>query len=307
VNINSGGGQVLLDAVIKNKDFGEVTKLFIDERSKSKYEGIEVHKIKPSLWSRYAAEYELQKYCRSNPNQQVLFFGNLPPVFKISANCSLFLQNAYLLKTINLPKPIKQKIRYIYERAIFYTFTKKRINEVFVQTKWMKENLKTAYKGLISVKKVYPILPKTPDFKQEIKDPKILVITGPEPHKNLNKLKEALETIRENITIRVVTSSPIHLKNPRINLEVIQSASRVEIFELYNSSTHLVALSDFESFCLPLYEAKHFKLKIIAPIKGYITKEVYPDYIIENILPIEIAKTLVQAIYEFKTGGSLNG
>ncbi len=262
-NINSGGGLVLLNTVIEDEVFGKVSSLFIDSRCpiKEEFKGIDIIKFEPNILSRLKAELVLKKIAKKS-NEDIVCFGNLPPIFKHQNKTKVFLQNAYLLKNIPLPTKLKLKLRTIYERFILYFFSVN-VDEFMVQTNWMKESLEKFCDINISIT---PILPKFPLFNED-KNLKrkfdLLAITGSEEHKNLDLLLSLLENYKSKVNVCIVCPEAIQINNKNINLTQFTGLSREEIFEVYQSSKYLMTLSKFESFCLPIFEASHFGTKNI--------------------------------------------
>ena len=267
-NINSGGGLVLLNTVIQEEVFGKVTHLFIDERCPLEFD-VNVVKVKPSLYARIKTEFRLRKIALQNPNEQIVCFGNLPPIFKHKNFTTVFLQNAYLLKDIKLPNSFKFKLRIIYERIIFYSFIKN-TDLVIVQTKWMRDALQNYLNKVI---KIVKILPQFPKLNLEIINNKIydfIIITGPEYHKNSHLIEEVFNKFKVNIDLCLIGNVNVNIKNQYVTVTHKKHATRNELYNFLNKSKSIIILSEFESFCLPLYEANHFQLNIIAPNKEYV-------------------------------------
>ncbi|MFG1592807.1 glycosyltransferase [Halobacteriovorax sp. CON-3] len=286
-NINSGGGLVLLNTVIEDEVFGKVTHLFIDKRCPLQFsqDDIIIEKVNPSLISRIYAEYKLKKLAFQNKEKEIVCFGNLPPLFKHKNNTKVFLQNAYLLRTIKLPRKIKNKLRIAYEKFIFYFFIKN-VDQIIVQIEWMKENLKNYVNKDIQVKKILPVLPQS-SSNEFTGTYDIIILTNNEEHKNYKIIKSALNKLDINLKICLISDTPPNINNRLITVHYYNNLNRNDIFKLYWSSSAILLTSSFESFCLPLYEAQHFKLKTIAPIAGY-TKNLKIDYLFPSITEQDI-------------------
>ena len=270
-NINSGGGLVLLNTVIEDEVFGKVTTLFIDSRcpiNNIDLKYIEIIKVEPTIWNRLKAEVALKNIAKIK-NEVIMCFGNLPPVVRHKNKTFVFLQNAYLLKNLPLPKNIKLRIRTIYERFILYYFSKN-ADEFIVQTNWMKESLQKFCKIKIITYPLIPKLPELPHLKTKTRKFDILAITGAEEHKNLDLLISLLESYNKIIKVFIICPKEIKITNKKIELIQHKNLPREELYKTYQNSKYLITLSSFESFCLPIYEAYHFGTKNIVLNDFYI-------------------------------------
>lgn len=282
VNIHSGGGKILLDHLLSEQNFGKITHLICDIRYELPPEldpKIEIYKVPVSLMARWKAELILKKLDSLNDKVEILCFSNLPPAFKLKNKVILYLQNALLLPDIPLiGDTLKTKLRIIYEK-IWLNFFWNNIDEAWVQLEWMKQKILTKNKTVL-VKPFLPIFPKLPSLDIEYD---FITVTGSAPHKRLLSLLEAwdefplpapkllvvMDTPTEKITSKLES-----LKDK--NIEVKINISRDELFTLYTKSRAIIITSQIESFCLPLYEAKHFNLKI------YAIKEKFNENILTN-------------------------
>jgi len=300
-NINSGGGKVLLETALSTNHFGAIKKLYIDSRCDIAFDnfpGLEVTRVKPGVLSRFLAQFNLKTLCSKTKVDQVIFFGNLPPFLKINAKCSIFLQNAYLLKTTPLPKRIWPKVRTVFERILFYRFIDKDM-QLMVQTTWMQKMLK---KESNFHAELIDLLPQLPTLRVDEKVFDLIAITGPELHKNQKLLLASLKKIDLELSICIVSPSKVFIDNKKISLTHYKRIERVVLIKLLASSSSVIVLSEFESLCLPLYEGKHFGLKILAPKKDYITDHVLPDFEIEELTPEHVNKSIKKFIKSLGRG-----
>ena len=120
VSIHSGGGKVLLDQILTNKEFGEVSILICDKRYKLPDDidkDLKVIRIFPTLRDRWIAEKKLKDFTDKNPGLTVLCFANLPPAFRLKAKVILYLQNALLLPQSKLYfNSLWSGLRLVYEK-----------------------------------------------------------------------------------------------------------------------------------------------------------------------------------------------
>ncbi len=290
INIHSGGGKVLLDEVLEKNLFGQITVLFLDARyklpqsSNTLTHDMQIFRVQPTLQSRWYAEYLLKKISQTRPEDSVLCFGNLPPLFRLKNKTILYLQNAFLLPEIHIPRDsLKTYLRFLYERLWLKCFSKN-VDSVFVQTKWMQNQLPIQLKQKSQIQVIAPTLPSVVVQK----NPKylFLAITGNENHKNLKTLLETLKRIdlKDN-RFAIVTTHLCKYETSGLekNVHFIHGSSRQQIFELYQNSKCLIMTSEIESFCLPLYEAKHFGLDIIATDVEFTHEAVKTPFLISKM------------------------
>lgn len=144
VNVHQGGGQVLLNAIIRVLPKNIPVTLCVDDRMPLPDKitpNILIKTVFPSYLKRYLAERWLKGSVKTG--DIVLCFGNLPPLFKLNGRVILFIQNRYLVEDeIRLRwMEIKLKIRLCMERIWLFNCLKN-VDEVLVQSPSMKRLLK---------------------------------------------------------------------------------------------------------------------------------------------------------------------
>lgn len=285
VNIHTGGGKVLLDTLIADQPFGSITKVYADARyipPADKPSHVKVIAIKPTLLSRLYAEIRLYNDQDFTADKQVLFFGNLPPLFRpfFSVNRNkkfiLYLQNAFLIVSFKYPKnTIKEGIRLSVEKLWLHIFNSN-VDEIWVQTQWMKEQTQLSL-GSNKEIKVAPFLPKLPKYENlAVRRYKFLYVGSLAKHKALDVFLTALQSLDNGLTkkisVCVVLDSATNdievlnqLKLKNIEIDLFTSANREDLFKIYQNSQYLVCTSRIESYYLPIYEAHHFGCTIVLP------------------------------------------
>lgn len=297
VSIHSGGGKVLLDHLLSEEIFGKISNLICDERYiLPSYcpDHISIHRIKPRLLNRWKAEILLKTISNSLPHEDILCFSNLPPAFRLKTKVILYLQNALLLPNTRLyATTFRSYARLVYEKC-WLNFFLKNCDEVWVQTQWMKNAFAKKGKSTL-IKSFLPILPRPDD--SIIKKYDFITVSGSAPHKRLYELLEAWQNLSSPAPRLLVIADclSLRLKNKLDDLKFKNvtyktNVSRDEVFIHYQESRNLILTSRMESFCLPLYEAKHFNLKIIAPDEGYTHDMKNSVELLENFSTEEIVK-----------------
>lgn len=281
INLHTGGGKVLLDAILTESLFAPLEALFIDERYPLPItlpKSVVVVKVRPTIWGRLSAELQLHSLIKklNLKNSSVLFFGNLPPFKRTGLKSFLYLQNCYLTGEVPLPKDsLKQTLRLTIEKWILRTFAKN-VAEIWVQTPWMKQICEKVFSEIPA--KIHLILPKFPEVQAKEKKNKFITISSFSNHKRLSLFIDALKLLDQELKqpINVVTIldaavagnfAPVNFKN--ITLTVKYKITREELATSLLESETFVATSLYESLYLPLYEAAHYKLNLVAPDCGY--------------------------------------
>lgn len=271
LGIHSGGGKVLLDHILTTQELGDISFLICDSRYKLPDKispNCNVTRIPPSLISRWRAEFYLKKISELNSEEGILCFSNMPPAFKLNGKVILFFQNALLLPGLKSEfDSLKTRIRILYEKLWIYSFLKN-VDEIWVQTRWMRTNFFHTQTPIL----VKPFLPNFPPVNFRIeKKFDFITVSGNARHKMLNELLFLWDKMpADGPNLLVVTEKPsLHiskimknLKNK--NIHFVFDIPHDEVFIYYQQSYYLIVSSKVESFCLPIYEALHFGLKVIA-------------------------------------------
>jgi glycosyltransferase involved in cell wall biosynthesis len=315
VNIHSGGGKTLLDEVIDGIDSPSDYILFLNERYQLKADAsqfIDVLVIKNNLLARLIVEFRL--FFTKGDDKKILCFGNLPPLIIPNGFITIFLQNRYLIDFVTLNGfSWKTKVRIWLERILFF-FQCRNVNQFVVQTQTMK-NLLTNYIGNSKPVKILPFAQVK--FTQAGECPlgnnnpdKFFSFAYPvsgEPHKNhANLIYAWIELASKGIfptlylTLDVAAFpgliSWISEKTCKYNLKVINigTLDREEIHLLYSRVDALVFTSYFESFGLPLVEAKDLGLPILASELDFVRDIVNPLETFDPMSKISIARAVMR-------------
>ena len=160
---------MLLREIINTINIKEKSIILHDVRFKykvSKKKLVKFKKIPSNIFSRFLAEYWIFK--NVNKDDVVLYFGNLPPLFRLKGKVFVFIQNRFLLDKKYSYKLLSffVKTRINYERFILNLF-KNNVDKYIVQTESMLKLLKEIVD--IEIYKL-PFVPQT-----ELKIKKILL------------------------------------------------------------------------------------------------------------------------------------
>ena len=310
-NVHQGGGERLLNLLLTAVDPNVQTVLNVDERlilPDVLPKGLVVRRIKKSIWARIGADYAL--YCQADMNDRVLCFGNLPPLLRVKAFTTVFVQNRYLVDDISLSGlKLWPRLRISLERfwlrlSIFHA------DQYVVQTSSMQRLLNRILKDSIpiviapfaeidkanAVKRVFKTAGSSPQF--------IYVASGDE-HKNHRRLLEAwcmlaTDGIRPGLLLTIDKATYHELDawiRERISLYglMIKNIGNVDsctVNDFYRQSDALIYPSMLESFGLPLIEASALGLEIVAAELDYVRDVARPAQTFDPNSALSIARAV---------------
>ncbi len=283
-NIHLGGGRTLLLALLSSLKQRAVVQL--DDRFEPLPElapEVRVIRVAPSVVGRLQAERRLQLLCRSG--DILLCFGNLPPLFRNTAQVFVYLQNRYLTSSRSvIGLPFSARLRIHVER--FWLRHCLRNATPLVQTETMMEEVRE-YLGRDA--RVLPFLPEgiQPQDQQVVRYDYLYVASG-EPHKNHRRLLQAWILLanrgfRPSLCLTLDKQRDAELC-ARVEKLTRQHGLRIannplppeQISGLYAQCGALIYPSLFESFGLPLLEARQAGMPIVAAERDYVRDVVVP-------------------------------
>jgi len=287
-NIHQGGGATLLTGLLQKIPNNIKVVVSIDLRMQipdGLPKCVSFEYVKPTFFGRLLAEYWLA--CISRESDQVLCFGNLPPLFKVKGYVSVFIQNRYLVdkKRFLMRLPPRLAIRLMAER-IWLKLFKKRANRFLVQTASMKSLIK---KQLQANAVLAPFAPDlvinfaSPDNNSQKHRFNFLYVASGEVHKNHKILVDAwsllsIEGLFPTLALTLDQGDAAelleHINNEcklyKLNINNLGRLKHHKLIKLYRECGALIYASDFESFGLPIIEARNAGLDIIAPELDYV-------------------------------------
>lgn len=309
-NVHQGGGKTLL-ADLLNHLGSQAVLLILDKRfPKGDLKAdLNVIDVSPTMIGRIHAEVRLYKMARAA--DQLLCFGNLPPLFQNPAHVTVFLQNRYLFGKHKFRSfSWKARIRLHMER-LWFRFRMKPEYRIIVQSETMQRELNRAL-GFNS--EVLPFLPRCETaaaFPQALVSMnnlyEFIYVSSGEPHKNHHNLIEAWKLLAMQghrpqllITLDPSSSSALVKQIDRAVLDhglAIKNLGAVpptQVRSFYLQSKALIFPSRLESFGLPLLEAKQLGLPILAPELDYVRDVVEPVQSFDPDSPISIARAVMR-------------
>ena len=274
-----------------------------------------VVRARPTILGRLKAERWLA--AKVAPEDIVLCFGNLPPLFNVEGRVVVFVQNRYLIEDVSLESlPIKDRMRLKVERAWFKKRAGK-VDEFVVQTPSMKHAL---VRHLSSIKtkpglciRIQPFDSggtqsdqARADSDQEVPLVHDFVYVGSgEFHKNHHRLIDAWILLAQEgyhpslaLTLDEAKFSDLcgwieaqkQIHGLRIDNKGVLPPSRV--VELYKCSGALIYPSKLESLGLPLIEAKNAGLAVLAGELDYVRDVLNPEETFDPQSAVSIARAV---------------
>jgi len=315
-NVHQGGGRSLLDALLKALPEKQEVVLSVDERMPTEgglAHNILIKRVKPSVMQRFIAEKWLARSVA--PEDIVLCFGNLPPLFKLRGHTMVFVQNRYLIDDISLNKfPLGVRLRLAVERQ---WLSRKMLNAsgFIVQTPSMKKLLEEKTQGRVPVR-VFPFVAEPAGYARGMPLPKtqkenmgdFLYVASGEPHKNHRRLIEAWcllagEGLFPSLCLTLDEARftglcrEIEVLRQQYGLKVKNAGGlpHREVLALYKKAGAAIYPSTFESFGLPLIEARQAGLPVLASELDYVRDVLDP----EQTFDPESAASIARAVKRF--------
>jgi glycosyltransferase involved in cell wall biosynthesis len=262
------------------------------------------------VWQRLKAEWWLAK--RKKQNDIVLCFGNLPPLFHLRGRTVVFIQNRYLIDLVSLESfPFKTRLRLKIER-LWFSWKAGNTEFFIVQTPSMRAILDSS--GLAARKPVFvlPFVDVSKGYRRSMKQilsqaedrPFIYVASG-EPHKNHRNLVRAWCLLAQEglfpplwLTLDADINSELcvwvdqQIRQFGLRLENLGAQPYEQIQLLYTQAKALIYPSTFESFGLPLIEARQAGIAVIASELDYVRDVLDPDQTFDPLSPASIARAV---------------
>lgn len=311
-NIHQGGGKVLLSSLLKVLPRSSPVLLLVDRRmSLDDLDArVEVRRIESNLPARFAAEKQLMQ--EAMPGDRVLCFGNLPPLFRLAAHVTLFIQNRLLIEGASLSSysPLV-RIRLLFERQ----WLARRLghcNEVIVQTTTMARLFAQRFPAapaprILSFMHESGVLTSPTADLEESRVPvtDFLYIASGEPHKNHLVLLEAWRLlanggVRPSLMLTFDSqryaslASTINQAVAAFDLKIdnIGAIGHKSAIALYRQARALIYPSVVESFGVPLLEAHQAGLDVLAPERDYVRDLLDPVESFDPDSPVSIARAV---------------
>lgn len=312
-NVHQGGGQALLVALLGSLQGKTQLVLALDERMPvpvNIVDNVQVKRVKPTVFQRFSAEKWLARIVA--PEDIVLCFGNLPPLFRLQGRVVVFVQNRYLIDDVKLGEfPLGVRLRLSVER-FWFSMKLSNASECIVQTPTMKRLLEINTGGQVPVR-ILPFVAEPNGYVRSLlqrdaqnrNDYDFVYVASGEPHKNHRRLIEAWCLLAEQGSFPSLCLTldegrfagvcrEIDLMRQRYGLKVVNvgSLSHQEVLQLYRKADAAIYPSTFESFGLPLIEARQAGLPVLASELDYVRDVIDPEQTFDPGSSVSIAKSV---------------
>lgn len=274
-----------------------------------------VVRAKPSILGRLQAERLLA--ARVDPDDTVLCFGNLPPLFNVAGRVVVFVQNRYLIEDVSLGCfPINDRMRLRLERA-WFRMRAGIVDEFVVQTPCMKDalachlsNIKTKPGVCIRIQPFASGGSQSCEAQADgaygtpaVHD--FVYVGSGESHKNHRRLIDAWILLAQEgchpslaLTVDgaefpdlcdwIEAQKQIH----RLRIENKGALPPSRVADLYTFSGALIYPSTLESLGLPLIEARNAGLAVLAGELDYVRDVMNPEETFDPSSAVSIARAV---------------
>ena len=297
-NVNYGGGAILLNNLISSTKKDKDIVFHFDSRLKFNKRDVNFYKsFKPSFIARFYAEYILWK--STNKFDKVICFGNLPPIFKLKAHTTLFIQNRFLLDNSYKSRLFTKFSLNLLINKIWLKLFYKNINMVIVQTPTMQKLVKNNLSDKIPIKIVtladsyFNNKNSSSNAANKVNDhTSFIYVASGALHKNHKNLINAwrmlaqdgiFPTLKLTLNLDRVEDKDVYdwisiqSKINKLKIKNLGNLSFIKLKKEYLKSNALIYPSFTESLGLPLIEARELSIKVIAPELDYVRDILNPD------------------------------
>ncbi len=305
-NVHTGGGFVLLRGLLADWPEGRGRTAFLDERARGRLAvpaNVNAHWVAPRAGARLAAERHLQRV--SAAGGTVLCFHSLPPLLPNRARVVVYQQNRNLLGLNPLSDfALRTAARLAIERSMARRM-RHRVAEYIVQTPTMARELQRWYGPDCPPVRVLPFVE---DFSERLADVfpawDFVFVADGEAMKNHARLLDAWVILAEQglrpslaltlgprdtaLAERIAALSATH----DLQVRNLGHLPRAEVLMLYASARALVFPSISESFGLPLIEAAHLGLPIVAAELDYVRDVCVPAQTFDPLSAVSMARAV---------------
>ena len=273
-------------------------------------ENLTVKLVEPSIRQRLRAERWLEQNAQSQ--DLILCFGNLPPLLKSRGHVVVFVQNRYLVDDVLLSGfPLGVWLRLVVER-LWLSNRMCNVDTFVVQTPTMKRLLEQKTNGKIPVY-ILPFMRELSGYSRKVSQSEMpetinydfVYVASGEPHKNHRRLLEAWCLLAEEgifpslcLTLDAVRFAKLNQEmevlrqRHELLLTNVGELSHQDILSLYKKAGAAIYPSTFESFGLPLIEARQAGLPVLASELDYVRDVLDPEQAFDPESSVSIARAV---------------
>lgn len=295
MNIHQGGGAVVLNAFLQQQ---KPDILLHDARMVlPKAAAHKMVAVPPTLFHRLKSQKMLANIAKCG--DQLICFGNLPPLWRQAADVKVFVQNKLLLIDANLHEfPLRSRFRLLAERW-WLRRLKTHADLFIVQTPSMASLIKSALNlENVEINNYLPTFDAVgPNCDKEYD---YLYVADASPHKNHRRLLEAwvqlakagqFPTLALTVKLEDLTNRDL-ITQFDLKVSCLGQVPHETMSQLYAESKVLIYPSLSESLGLPLIEATHYGLPIVASDRDFVRDACIPKAVFDP----ESVESIVAAV-----------
>lgn len=309
MNIHAGGGATLLDGLLAAHATFDNVVLIVDSRyvpAAPLPARLEVLRVSPSVLGRIKAANWIARAVRRG--DQLICLGNLPPLIRVRCAVILYVQNRYLIDSVPVVGfPLAVAIRLRLER-LWLRWRAGTVDRFVVQTSSMRSLLE---ESKLATGRPIDILPFIGTNNALSGVPSagarngFIYVASGEPHKNHLLLLDAWRLLAEDGLFPQLRLTLDTKRFPELMAKVREASSahgldivnlgtlpRATLAVEYYRAAALVYPSSFESFGMPLIEARQCGLQIIAPELDYVRDVVVPAETFDPTSTLSLARAV---------------
>lgn len=310
-NVHTGGGLVLLKALVTAWPRGMPLRAWLDERARPLLTlppNAEVRWVLPRVTSRLSGEFSLARTVSSA--DCVLCFHGLPPLLPSAGRVEVFQQNRNYFGQVPLSAfSWRTRLRLRFERAVS-RWRRKAVHTYWVQTPSMADALSQWWgkKGPGLSVQVLPFVPaptagEANSDAETIRYDFVYVADG-EAHKNHRRLVEAWirladQGFRPSLALTLSARDQAlarwiaaQSQEHRLQIHQLGTMTHPKVLQLYRQSRALIFPSLCESFGLPLLEAKALGCPIVASELDFVRDVCEPAQTFDPRSAVSIARAV---------------
>jgi glycosyltransferase involved in cell wall biosynthesis len=280
IYVNSGGGKVLLDYLIKKIVNKKLNYFFLlDHRTKGSYSFLNKNVIylKSSFIKRHMFYIKNQ-----NKFDSVISFGNIPPSIKLNCKVYTYFQNVLFIEKKFY------SLKFLLKKIIFNLLTDN-TDYFIVQSELVKQKLLKKINNKKAV--VFPFFKSNYNTKKnkiDFKKINFIYVSSGEKYKNHINLLKAFEIYNKRFpeSLLTLTISDYYtdllvligkMKKNKIKIKNLGHLNHDEIINEYKKADVLVFPSKNESFGLGLLEAAQMNMPVISSDLNYVYQIIKPS------------------------------
>lgn len=311
-NIHTGGGFVLLQALLGAWPQSVASTVFLDARARGRLQapfGANASWVRATVASRLKAELALRS--AADADCTVLCFHDLPPLLPSLARVVVFQQNKNHLGLGSLAAfGWRTRLRLIFERTASRMF-RHRVTEYLVQTPSMRRALIQWYgadlHGQLPAVRILPFVDTLFDAPEGNAKPAewdFVYVADGEAHKNHLVLLAAWRLLAQDglhpslaLTLTPRDTALRHAvayQSQQAGLRIVDLGQlpHARVLSLYMTAGALIFPSISESFGLPLVEASRVGLPILASELDYVRDVCTPAQTFDPASAVSIARAV---------------